>query len=528
MTAEEILKNLVPDSGKFERDFTLLKKIKGGQFFSVYLAQNKMDQQEYTVKKRIHEVTSLKEKKLMQEVTKMLQEVRIEASIINPYVLRYHHSWIELTTNVIAKSEPNPIDPDSLEGFSLDDLAMSKDAEVIPDQNHTLDMGKTDPVAVKNNISVLAPPSLDHKSTITLYIQLENIKQSLEEYVNCFEMSFDEEELAKRLRYASQIIQGLYAIHKKHNLVHRNISLKNIYIGTDGKMKIGDFGLAVKCKRLLPIAASPSITPQKYTKKAKIKNCAISPVSLVNTIPVSSEDGTPELLSPEQESGFEYDQRTDIYFLGVVLDLLFCPFEGAFAIECSVASETYESLLMIIKKMKSINPDLRPNIEMLLSFTFFTNEATEKFPLTPKGKGLTFLPKEKEVSACVSAKIGSEGKWKERHLKIEHSKIFLYNSLDSPKARKCYDMSECKIEILPYGKSPKKLGKSKFDLPLLPIPDTEKYPEEEKEDRENLKTIVIEHKVLQTLFLKINPTKLEHQLWFNSFTDSSIPKSSAN
>ncbi|OQS01896.1 kinase [Thraustotheca clavata] len=50
-------------------------------------------------------------------------------------------------------------------------------------------------------------------------------------------------EVAKN--YFSQIALGLYHIHR-HNIAHRDLSLENIFIDTNGTLKIGDFGLAIR------------------------------------------------------------------------------------------------------------------------------------------------------------------------------------------------------------------------------------------------------------------------------------------
>eukprot|EP00829_Urostomides_striatus_P021744 TRINITY_DN9834_c0_g1_i1.p1 TRINITY_DN9834_c0_g1~~TRINITY_DN9834_c0_g1_i1.p1 ORF type:complete len:179 (-),score=52.08 TRINITY_DN9834_c0_g1_i1:12-548(-) len=96
MAAEAILKGIVPDTGKFVRDFMNIKKIAGKGFVSVYIAKNKVDQQEYAIKKTILKVSSHDTQQLNTELNKMLREVRLFASIRDPHIIRYYNSWIEL------------------------------------------------------------------------------------------------------------------------------------------------------------------------------------------------------------------------------------------------------------------------------------------------------------------------------------------------------------------------------------------------------------------------------------------------
>ncbi len=104
------------------------------------------------------------------------------------------------------------------------------------------------------------------------------------------------------LRISNQIAAGLAAAHEQ-GVIHRDIKPANIMLA--GKMeavKITDFGLA----------------------RAAVENTELTSVG--ETV------GTPSFMSPEQISGGQLDERTDLFSLGVVMYAMLSgrsPFQGA-------------------------------------------------------------------------------------------------------------------------------------------------------------------------------------------------------
>lgn len=89
------------------------------------------------------------------------------------------------------------------------------------------------------------------------------------------------------LNWMKQLANGLNFAHKK-GVIHQDIKADNIFITTDGDLKIGDFGLA----RLM--------------------------ANKVYINPSTKGMGTPAYMSPELCRGEQQDQRSDIYSLGVL------------------------------------------------------------------------------------------------------------------------------------------------------------------------------------------------------------------
>jgi serine/threonine-protein kinase len=101
----------------------------------------------------------------------------------------------------------------------------------------------------------------------------------------------------KAIDYSRQIAEGLAAAHDK-NIVHRDVKPDNLFITSDGRIKILDFGIA------------------KLTRPS-------DEVSRHAALPAETEAGmvvgTAAYMSPEQVCGGAVDARSDIFSLGTIL-----------------------------------------------------------------------------------------------------------------------------------------------------------------------------------------------------------------
>jgi serine/threonine protein kinase len=95
--------------------------------------------------------------------------------------------------------------------------------------------------------------------------------------------------IEKATEYAAQILDALDTMHK-HGVVHRDLKPENIMVDTHGRIKLIDFGIAMRedARRITFVEMSPML-------------------------------GTPDYISPEQVKGMRGDHRSDIYSLGIML-----------------------------------------------------------------------------------------------------------------------------------------------------------------------------------------------------------------
>ncbi len=95
--------------------------------------------------------------------------------------------------------------------------------------------------------------------------------------------------IERAINFALQILDALDTMHK-HGVVHRDLKPENIMVDADDRIKLIDFGIAMKedARRLTFVDMSATL-------------------------------GTPDYISPEQVKGQRGDQRSDIYSLGVML-----------------------------------------------------------------------------------------------------------------------------------------------------------------------------------------------------------------
>ncbi|KAK2502943.1 hypothetical protein MC885_020588 [Smutsia gigantea] len=180
-----------------------------------------------------------------------------------------------------------------------------------------------------------------------------------------------------------ELVQGVFYIHSM-GIVHRDLKPRNIFLhGPDHQVKIGDFGLA--CTDII----------QKNTDWTN-RNAKKAPAH-------TSRVGTCLYASPEQLEGSEYDAKSDMYSLGVILLELFQPFgtemERAQVLTGLRTGQIPESLskrcpiqAKYIQHLTTRNSSQRPSAIQLLQSELFQNSGNVNLTLQMK-----ILEQEKEI-----------------------------------------------------------------------------------------------------------------------------------
>ena len=126
---------------------------------------------------------------------------------------------------------------------------------------------------------------------------------NLREFINS---NFDDEE--QKIQLLRGILEGLAYIHSKH-IIHRDLKPANVFLTDQNKVKIGDFGLATSEERSISISMELNDCDLLGDKTKAV--------------------GTGFYRAPEQLKSQKYDEKVDIYSLGIIIFELFYPFKTA-------------------------------------------------------------------------------------------------------------------------------------------------------------------------------------------------------
>ncbi|XP_017720247.1 PREDICTED: eukaryotic translation initiation factor 2-alpha kinase 1 [Rhinopithecus bieti] len=438
--------------------FAILEKV-DGILGRVYKVRNKLDGQYYAIKKILIKGAT------KTDCMKVLREVKVLAGLQHPNIVGYHTAWIEHVHVIQPRADRAAIELPTLEVLSdqeedreqydvKNDESSSSSivfAEPTPEkgkrfgesdtenQNNksvkyttslvirdsgelesTLELQENDSAdlstssIVEQQLPLRRNSHLEDSFTFTeesseenvnflgqteaqyhlmLHIQMQLCELSLWDWIaernkrsrECVDESACPYVMANvATKIFQELVEGVFYIHNM-GIVHRDLKPRNIFLhGPDQQVKIGDFGLA--CTDIL----------QKNTDWTN-RNGKRTPTH-------TSRVGTCLYASPEQLEGSEYDAKSDMYSLGVILLELFQPFgtemERAEVLTGLRTGQLPESLskrcpvqAKYIQHLTRRNSSQRPSAIQLLQSELFQTSGNVNLTLQMK-----IIEQEKEIA----------------------------------------------------------------------------------------------------------------------------------
>ena len=311
---------------RFKSDFEVLAKLGIGGGGVVYKVKNNYDTFEYAIKKIKINFSDVK------EANRILREVMLLSRLQHNNIVKYLQAWVEADNNE-ANLEDYDYNYDINEGtktnldkveeiFSNSDVVekIESDSNIVFERtNKGFDMWNEDENEGENkkndSESVLIEAynkggkhKAKEKKQRYLYIQMEYCEgQTLRETIA--KKNLDEN---SKWDLISQLIDAINYVHE-NKLIHRDIKPSNIFFDKNNNVKLGDFGLATlsKSKNFIERVNLNIKKDFLIAKGGDLLSCGI---------------GTVYYCSPEQEKGRGYDEKTDMFSLGIVIFELFYSF----------------------------------------------------------------------------------------------------------------------------------------------------------------------------------------------------------
>lgn len=290
---------------RFDADFEVDQVLGKGAFGEVVRARNRLDGRFYAVKKVRH--TSA-------ELRSVVAEVMMLSRLNHQYVVRYFGAWMEEGVGIadddddddaedvgfeFARSVGSGLDFISREGVSWGwSNTNAKNLDYDSEGSESDDYNESDESALDATERVNEENG--EQRMTTLFIQMEYCeKRTLHDLITKQNLPGNRPESWRLLR---QILEALRYIHLQH-VIHRDLKPMNIFIDESNNVKIGDFGLAKNVHHPVTVHGTPSL----------LEN-------------LTSEVGTSMYIAIEALNGGSYDEKADMYSLGIIFFEMTYPF----------------------------------------------------------------------------------------------------------------------------------------------------------------------------------------------------------
>ncbi|CAH2094788.1 unnamed protein product [Euphydryas editha] len=311
-------------------EFEILAFLGKGAFGDVLKVKNKLDGGFYAIK---HIKLNPKNVELNKKITR---EVKLLSRLNHENVVRYYNAWIETITRTeveessvvnkpVKKKEDSLLEVAAKLGQVEVNWSMSDGPVQVRDESSDSEEDSDDDepwfnISPENEESSVIEfegtvnsesMSMEEMSSVSspllkqvLYIQMEFCEK------NTLRQAIDNglyQEHYRAWRLFREILEGLAHVHQK-GMIHRDLKPVNIFLDSSDHVKIGDFGLATKVFTDLPIEDKMSQDDEDGLLTGKV--------------------GTALYVAPElQQSSSKviYNQKVDIYSLGIILFEMFNP-----------------------------------------------------------------------------------------------------------------------------------------------------------------------------------------------------------
>lgn len=274
---------LVSSQSRLLKEFDNMAKIGEGGGGSVFKAYDRLEEKYYAIKcvRLAH--------RSQAKIDRLMREVALLSELYHEHIVKYYYSWTEKTQESCSSSE----DEDFSEGS--ESQSSSSNSESMSENSQSLQFEAS---SSEENLSEMDQSEDSEKPVrreeLRLYIKMEYCEGATLRDV------LDREELLKdseKWRLFREILDALSYLHSK-SLIHRDLKPANVFLNSDKRVKIGDFGLATTRRRIRSNEGSEDES-QHHSSDSK-------------------GAGTLYYMSSEQERGDNVTEKTDMYSLGVI------------------------------------------------------------------------------------------------------------------------------------------------------------------------------------------------------------------
>ena len=252
---------------RYRADFEELAPLGRGSFGQVMLAINRLDGRKYALKR----IALSADQSL---ASKTLREVATLSRLEHPHIVRYYQAWTE--TGDLADAPLDDEDEDDASDWRGSSRAASSSA---------------------------ATSSSGKREQRFLYLQMELCRTTMREVLDSGK-PVDVDTVWVWLR---QILEGLSHIHGQ-GITHRDLKPSNIFLDAQGRLRIGDFGLA----RFDVAEATDSSAVQPPPAEGAGSS------ALVVDSDLSGAVGTFLYTAPEAARGLPVSSKVDLFSVGII------------------------------------------------------------------------------------------------------------------------------------------------------------------------------------------------------------------